>query len=204
MINGKCQFGIILIRYFLSPCRKDKPGNYVHQEAPSKAFTLIELLVVIGIIALLLGILLPALGNARVLANRAACRANLRSIAYAFRMYLDDNGDVMPPAAQMPSLGINNQPPIISFILSYVSGQNEVFRCPSDTGRKYFMSEGSSYEYNSSLGGETVGQSFLAKRFGESQVQVMYDYEPFHGKAGRPGATNYLYANSYVGDLKGP
>ncbi len=57
----------------------------------SNGFTLIELLVVIAVIAVLMGILMPALNKARELAQGISCKGNLKNYAYAMTMYLDDN-----------------------------------------------------------------------------------------------------------------
>src|SRR5262245_43038337 len=54
-------------------------------------FTLVELLVVIAVIAVLTALLLPALGSAKEKGRRTACLSNLREVALAARLYMDDN-----------------------------------------------------------------------------------------------------------------
>ncbi|MCP4709157.1 MAG: type II secretion system protein [Planctomycetes bacterium] len=61
-----------------------------------KAFTLVELLVVIAIMAVLLSILIPALGHARKQAQNILCQANLKGYGAAFAIYLDDHDQKFP------------------------------------------------------------------------------------------------------------
>ena len=73
-----------------------RKGSKMSRKPRFRAFTLVELLVVIGLIALLIGILIPVLGSVREKANRLKCANNLRQIGQAEMAYTIDNKEQYP------------------------------------------------------------------------------------------------------------
>ena len=97
------------------------------------AFTLVELLVVIGILAVLIGILLPSLANAREKARRVNCLSNLRTIGQSLLMYANAHKDRLPngnpPGVYHDYDGANWV--MANFAKDYVR-EPRVFWCPAD------------------------------------------------------------------------
>jgi prepilin-type N-terminal cleavage/methylation domain-containing protein/prepilin-type processing-associated H-X9-DG protein len=110
-----------------------------------RAFTLVELLVVIGIIAVLIAILLPALQKAQRQARLVACLSNQRQLALAVIMYAGDNKGFVPGGSWVSGStpyawynGTRNNPYSVTkdplgpnFLSKYVTGSKDISRCPA-------------------------------------------------------------------------
>ena len=148
------------------------PAGIAGPSRPAAAgFTLIELLVVIAIIAILAGLLLPALARAKMKAQSIKCASNLKQMQLGAVMYQGDYNDYLLPNAPLGQpadqswcnavIGENwtvspentNRTTLLTSILApYMGGQVDVYKCPGDTLESQNGPRLRSYSMNSQMG----------------------------------------------------
>lgn len=158
----------------------------------TKAFSLIELLVVIAVIALLMGILIPALAGARAQSIAAVCRSNIRQLVLANIGYSNEHDDFCVPAASdmwKSSGGYNrwhgvrdnkNEPfdPLRGPLVEYLS-DGKVKECPYKVGFIKGKKWGDSFEKG--CGGYGYNMTYL----GSSLWQVGLGFKQTYGQTAR-------------------
>ena len=154
-------------------------------------FTLVELLVVISVVALLVGLLLPALQRARDVAEGAVCLSNTRQLGVALNAYLVGSDGLLPTLANR---GSTAEP--FNALDTLFDEAPTLHRCPGDE-QEIWAATGTSYFWNFTLNGQRVETAFsLIGGADLGRIPVLSDKEGFHPHA--PDKVNVLYADGHA------
>ena len=163
-------------------------------KCPRAGLTILELLVVIAIIALLSTLLVPVYKRVAESGRATACISNLRQVGVGLAAYLTDNNNTMP-ILKTAREQLSDEVPVIDNTLDKYVTAKAVFACPAD--RKFAAASGTSYLWNVTLNGQTLGNlNFLGIVDEHSRIPILADKEGFHPYT--KDKVNILYADGHA------